>query len=225
MKTFIITLLVFMIGHVVKAQPDYEKRLSLYVKAQKLGLTGAGTKIAILDVGAISHGTPGDDTWIGFDYGYNFIDDNTNVSTSSPHGNFVLTQIKSSEGVSPGAEVHVLKVSADDGTPDSNAIKAAFQYCIDSSIDIINMSFQFTFGSFNTRIQELANEDIVVVAASGNSVSEAQTSVPASYPNVIAVNAIDSTGGIYVSNVIAPSEPSGSHGINIAASGRFCYVI
>lgn len=216
------TLLFILLPFIAHGQ-DYEQSFAKYIKAQRLGLTGAGVKVAVLDNCFRNVGTPGvSETWVAFDHSYNFIDDNTDVDGTNDHGNFVLTAIKSSHGLAPGATVYALKAQADDGTPNEAAMIAALQYCIDNDIDIVNISTQYSTTSFDAKVLEVVAAGIVVVASSGNSETVATTAKPAGLTGVIAVNAISETGEATLLNV---NPPSGGHGINIAASGVDCYVI
>lgn len=202
---------------------DYEKIRSGWEKMQLLGIDGTGVKVAVLDTNFRNVGTPGvSETWVAFDHSYNFIDDNTDVDGSSDHGNFVLTAIKSSHGIAPGAEVYALKAQADDGTPDETAMIAALQYCIDNDINIVNISTQYSTSNFDAKVLDCVAAGIVVVAASGNSETLATTAKPAALTGVIAVNAINENEEAELLNV---TPPSGGHGIDIAASGCDCYVI
>lgn len=207
------------------AQGDYERIRSGWDKMKKLGYLGQGVKVAILDCGAISQGSPGDETWINFDYGYNFIDDNEDVSTTCDHGNFVLTAVKSSEGIAPNATIYILKIADDSGTPDSSAIKAALQYVIDSAIDVINISYQYTFATFQSALTEVMEAGTIVMASAGAATTLTTTATPANLPGVIAVNNVSAVDTARNKAVLAPAEPEGAHGVTIAASGVSCYVI
>jgi hypothetical protein len=220
------TLLLILLPFIGFAQGDYEKTRSNYAKAQRLGLTGKGVKIAILDRGATRVGTRGvTETWVDFTYGYDFVDDDTVVTHDSDHGNFVLTPIKSSHGLAPDATVYVLKVSDAGGTISMPAAIDALQYCIDNDIDIINISYQFD-QTANSKIADCIAAGIVVVAAAGNDPCCGHwTDVPATLPDVIAVNAIDSDGAATLFSVTPAEDVTNSHGITIAASGADCYVI
>lgn len=208
---------------IVAQNPDYEAMRSGVAKMHLLGYTGAGVKIAVLDVNFRNVGTPNvSETWVAFDHSYNFIDDNEDVDGTSDHGNFVLTAIKSSHGIATGAEVHALKAQTDDGTPNETAMIAALQYCIDNDIDIINISTQYSTTNFDAKVLDCIAAGIVVVAASGNSETLATTAKPAALTGVVAVNAINENFQAELLNVNAPE---GGHGITIAASGSDCYVI
>lgn len=210
----------------LSAQGDYEKTHANFRKAQSLGLTGVGVKIAILEVGGNRYGTKGEGVWVDYAYGYDFVDNDTVLSASSHHGNFVLSIINSSIGLAPNSKVYFLKVANDTGLYSMAAIHAALQYCIDSAVNIVNISIAFNNDTLDSKIAEVIAAGIIVVASSGNqTVGEFAVSVPATLPDVIAVNSITSTGAIRNTNVLPYGAVENSHGINIAASGASCEVI
>lgn len=209
------------------AQGDYEKVRSNFRKMEKLGFTGEGVKVAILDYGFNRVGVRGEDeTWVDYTYGYDFTDDDTSMLHGSHHGQFCLSIIRSSIGLAPDAKVYALKVIADgEDIPTEEALLAAMNYCIDSSVDIVSMSFTYDSEPFQTKINEMLAAGIVIVAASGNDGSPTFTLKPAALPGVIAVNDINASGGEHDHNVNPPASPEGAHGITIAASGVACEVI
>lgn len=210
------------------AQGDYEKVRSNYHKAELLGLTGAGVKIAIIDQGGTRVGTRGvDEVWADWTFGYDFIDDDTVVTSTSHHGNFVLSVIKSNIGIAPDATVYVLKAFTDAGEIDTAAVQDALQYCIDNDIDVINISqgTGIRFTSLDAKIFECEAAGIAIIAAAGNSASLTTTNYPGALPGVAAINAIGPTGLAPFLSVTNPEDPEGSHGITIAASGVNCDVI
>lgn len=208
-----------------QSQGDYEKLRSNFKKAQRLGLTGKGVKIAIIDAGASRVGTRGvTETWADFTHGYDFVDDDTVVSTPIDHGNFVLSIIKSNIGLAPDATVYMLRCANNSGIMQMPAAIEALQFCIDNNIDVINISYQFST-SANEKIAECIAAGIVVVGASGNDpCCDNWTDIPGTLPGVIAVNAISSDGEAIAWSVAPNSTIENSHGVTLAASGVNCYV-
>jgi|GEM_PF-3771542 len=208
------------------AQGDYEKVRGNYRKAEVLGLTGAGVKIAVIDVGGNRVGTRGvDDIWIDYTYGYDFVDEDTVLTTSSHHGNFVLSIIKSNIGLAPDATVYFLKVANDVGTKDDAAVLEALQYCIDSGVQIITVSLSLA-NEVEEKVAECIAAGIAVVGATGPDImGQFTVALPGTCPGAVAVTAISSTDGNVYTNVLPNPTVENSHGVSLAASGVDCDVI
>lgn len=93
----------------------------------------------------------------------------------------------------------------------------ALQWCIENDVDIVNMSFgtNVHVETFYRMIQEVANQNILMIAAVGNQGEQEQKSVqyPARYSQVMGVGAVNermkrSTFSSYGSGVavVAPGE-------------------
>lgn len=202
---------------------DYQKELSYWVKPIKRIYTGVGCKVAVLDSGCNQIGTRGvDEIWVDYDYGYNFAMDTSDVTDAYGHGTNVCSIIKSSIGLAPDCELSILKVYNDSSVITTSGILAAIDWCIDNEMDIINMSFGAYSVPVNDALTTMMAAGTVAVAASGNGTTISETVYPAAHTGVVAVNMYPEDG-IPVAAAIIP--PSGGHGINIAASGRWCECI
>lgn len=195
---------------------DYEKTRSMYYrKAVPKGLTGAGTKIAIMDTGCIVAYCP-------VDFAVNFADESEGVAgPNASHGQMVTSIIKSEIGLASGAEVHFLKVISDDNEYFESAFLAGVDYCIEEGIDIINMSFSYASTAFDASIASFISGGGVVVAAPGNATSDTAMASPAKLPDVVSINAINENGEAVTKNIIN----EGGHGITAACSGIDCEVV
>lgn len=196
----------------------YEKLRSFWVKTQKRVLTGAGAKVGIMDTGSTQSVVP-------FEFGYNFIDNNTDVTDVNGHGTITSSIIKHPIiAVAPGCELHVLKVLTDVGGANESAVLAGIDYCIDNELDIVNLSWTYDSTATRAAIISLAAGNCVVAAASGNSSPDIQnyTLVPACLPGVVAVNSVDTNGNPGNGNVIVRTDIVGAHGISIACNGVSC---
>jgi subtilisin family serine protease len=98
------------------------------------------------------------------------------------------------------------------GLADSNIV-AAIHYAVDNGADVINMSFggYGTSSAIQEAIRYAADRDVVLVAAAGNE-SGAHIPLPAGYPEVISVAALDESG------VVAGYSNFGSF-VDVAAPG------
>ena len=106
-------------------------------------------------------------------------------------------------GVAPGARIWSLKVLGDDGSGWFSWSVAALDYVTANAatIEVVNMSLggQGTLDSLRTAIQSAVNAGVVVVVAAGNELRDVygsngfgtgDESIPASYPEAMAVSAM-----------------------------------
>ncbi len=99
-------------------------------------------------------------------------------------------------GVAHNAKLMIVKVLNNKGTGSFTAIAAGIRWAVDNGADVINMSLggSSSSGILNDEVAYAIENDVVVVAASGNSALRGGTvEYPAALPGVIAVGAIDST--------------------------------
>src|ERR1044072_5666010 len=194
----------------------YEKLRSGWVKTLARALTGAGTKVGHMDTGSTLSVVP-------YQFGYNFINNNTDVTDVNGHGTTTSSIIKHPIiAVAPGCELHVLKVITDQGLGNESAILAGFDYAIANNLDILNLSWTYDTPAVRVAIGNLVATNCIVVAAAGNSSTVAITLVPACLPGVVAVNAVSNTGVAGDFNVLPPPDIVGGHGITVACNGVSC---
>lgn len=99
-------------------------------------------------------------------------------------------------GVAPCAKIFSVKAFDKNGNGQLSGILEAFEWCINSKVDVINMSFGIPNESLALKraIKEAYEENIVLVAAAGNSGQKDSVLFPAKYEEVIAVTACDKRG-------------------------------
>ncbi len=156
------------------------------VDVQKLSETvhnkysyGDNVKIAIIDSG-ISEGQV-------VSKAINFSNDEDTTDYIG-HGSVVLDIIfNQNYGISPNAEVYMLKVIDKYGLASTEDIYEALEWCKDNEIDIINISLSFGIYSENVEcvISSLISEGAVIVSSINN--SNVQSDFPAMYDGVICV--------------------------------------
>jgi subtilisin family serine protease len=195
------------------------------------GLRGQNTLVAVIDSGvdtrhsqlrnqiAYNPGESGtlanngiDDDGNGFidDYeGYNFYDDNGNVTDRLGHGTHVAGIIAAQhddnlhmtgyvQGIAPQAKILPVKFLGEDGGTMSGALRS-IDYAISRGAKIINASWGGTGCSLSLRqkVSEVANRNILFVAAAGNNGVnlERYPEYPAAFnlPTQITVGAIGET--------------------------------
>ena len=151
-------------------------------------------------------------------YGYNFIDnnhipmdDNINsyddtgawlANTYTYHGTHVAgvigAAINNGIGVAGMAQVKLMavKVMNDSGEGTDVTVALGLNWAVDHGANIITMSLGVDGMStvLQNAVTYASEHGVVMVAASGNS-GESQVSFPASYPQVIAVGAVDESTG------------------------------
>ena len=195
-------------------------------KAWEAGYKGSGVVVAVLDTGIdLDH----PDLAGNIVDGWNFVDDNGDVSDLDNHGTMVSGIIAAvadnSEGlvgVASEARIMPLKVLDTDGGS-LRDIASAIRYAADNGAKVVTMSFGGQYSrlsiSAERAIDYAARQGCILVAAVGN--NDANESIfPAAYEQVIAVSAIDqndaraefSNYGNYV-EFCAP-------GINIVSAGK-----
>ena len=166
-------------------------------QALDTGYEGAGVVVALLDTG-IDAGHP--DLAANIISGWNFIDNNSNVTDVDGHGTMVAGIVAAVAnnsigiaGVAPKVSIMPLKVlSESDGSLID--VNSAIRYAADHGAKIIGMSLG---GSYSRLSQAMENaidyaykRGCILVAGAGND-NSTEPFYPAYYDQVIAVSAID----------------------------------
>ncbi|MGB3401310.1 MAG: S8 family serine peptidase [Microcoleaceae cyanobacterium] len=186
-------------------------------------IDGSGYAVVILDSGLdLDHpffGPDSDGNGVAdrvvyqFDYG----DYDANASDFIGHGTGITSIIASEDptftGMAPGVDIIHLKVGSDTGGPNAAAVEQALQWVAQNveeynivsvnmsfgladSLDLANSQEEQTPASIgiSDELAEIASQDVIVVAASGNSFfefdSEEGVGYPSSDPNSLSVGAV-----------------------------------
>lgn len=163
-------------------------------------------------------------------HGWNFINNNNDVSDQMGHGTHVSGIIKnefnkhSSSTLSPSVRLMVLKYFDPKAKNETNLINStkAIEYANKMKARVINYSGGGSepYGQELLAIQQSAKQDILFVAAAGNNNSntDVEKYYPANYPlsNIISVAATNSQGDLV-------SFSNYGSGIDIAAPGKLIY--
>ena len=209
---------------------DYQWNLeALQIPNVHARSTGQGMVVAVIDSGV----TPGPDGLSKVLQGYDFFDDDSDPSdtdedktTSGSHGTHVAGTVAQATGngegvagVAPGASilpVRVMGYMSEVGAISSTneIIAAGITWSVDNGADVINLSL----GSY-TESQVIADSldyayrnNVVVVAASGNSGYTDTIAFPASHSTVISVGAVGA-------NNTEPSYSNTSNQLDLVAPG------
>jgi subtilisin family serine protease len=195
-------------------------------KAFEANVTGSDIVVAVLDSGIdLDHPDLADNIVDG----WNFVDNNSDVSDLDNHGSMVsgiIAAIASNGvglvGVAPEAKIMPLKVIDDDGG-NLRDVASAIRFATDNGAKIITMSFSGQYTRFSTSteraIDYASRQGCILVAAVGND-NSGDLVFPASYDQVIAVSAIDED------DVMADFSNFGSYvdfcapGVNIVSTGK-----
>ena len=149
---------------------------------------GNGIHVYIIDTGMSKN------DFYEWDCGYNFIDNNTDCSTTNIHATHVGSLIKSNQfGIAHAVTLHNLRVLDDTGSGYTSDVIRALDYILDNKITcaIINMSLGGPKSSImNTKVKEVVLAGNRVIVAAGNGNSNACFYSPSSEESAITVGAL-----------------------------------
>ena len=172
--------------------------------ARKLGLTGKGIRIGMIDSG-VDRDDPDLQDAIVLE-GYNYINHTTEVTDEVGHGTRVARMIAGDDdgqgvtGVAPGVELVPLQCFSTAKTHVADLIRPIREAVDQYHCDIINMSWGLkSLNAENSSLLQEAveyawNQGVVMVAAAGNvssSYPAGSVLYPAAYEQVIGVGAVD----------------------------------
>ncbi|PKK83890.1 MAG: hypothetical protein CVT49_06475 [candidate division Zixibacteria bacterium HGW-Zixibacteria-1] len=153
---------------------------------------GEGVIIAVIDNGVVFTHPLFEASFAGtgIDYINGDFDPSEVEGSLYGHGTFICGVIKR---IAPDCLLLPIRAFDENGYSNSFVVADAIHYAIDEAVDVINMSF----GNYSSNpvVQEAVSDAVAagisLVAAAGNN-STILPTYPATYPAVIAVNAIDS---------------------------------
>lgn len=205
--------------------------------ASKLGYTGKGVKIAVIDSG-INNKHPD----LKIAGGVSKIADLTAFNDKMGHGTHVAGIIGAQNnsigtvGVAPDSSIYSVRVLSDQGVGDITDVVAGIQWAIDQKMDIINLSLttETNSPSLQEVVKKAYDKGILIIAASGNDRAKKEIKdvlFPARLPSVIAVGSVSSINKLsYFSNygpnqeLVAPGEKINSAFVNLKTPTQEDYI-
>lgn len=172
--------------------------------ALKLGYTGKGVKIAVIDSGINSQHPD-----LSVAGGASMIEGSSPFTDGNGHGTHVagvIAALNNSYGVvgaAPDAQIYSVKVLSSGGGGTLQAVLDGIQWAIDQKMDIINLSLttEYDIPELKAIVKKAYDSGIIIVAAAGNIETvdtkgirvqdQSDVLFPARYPSVIAVGSTD----------------------------------
>jgi subtilisin family serine protease len=183
-------------GQMIKPVRGEGKKLIKMGDALEQTTYGNGVIVALLDTGVDATHPDLSDRIIG---GYNFVDDNADVTDVNTHGTacagIISANSKSTEGVrgiAPEAYLLPVKVMNDTGKGESFAVIEGIVYAVDQGAKVLNLSIgtRGLSSALNDAITYAVDKGVLIVAAAGND-GTPEILMPAGYKDVICVGAVD----------------------------------
>jgi len=189
--------------------------------------TGAGIRVCIVDTGISAAHEDLGGGGVTIVAGRSFVNEDP-LADRNGHGTHVAGTVAAMNndtgvvGVSPGrVELLIADVFNDLGEGQaSSTILAGANWCAEQGADIISMSLGGPTGDLAAGYQALYDQGILVIAAAGNDGGPVQN-YPASYPAVVSIAAIDSTGTVADFSNFVPEVELAAPGVSVLSSWPF----
>lgn len=192
-----------------------------------VGNTGQGIRIAILDTGIDKEH---EDLSKNFKGGYNFVDNNEDITDLNGHGSHVAGIIAAEDndigvvGVAPDAHIYSVKVLDFAATGSTSDMVSGVEWAVENNMQIINLSLGSNTDSISFRrsVEKVYNNGILIVAAAGNNGNMMgngdSMDYPAKYNNVVSVGATDVNDNRAKFSSTGPSLEISAPGVDIPST-------
>lgn len=185
----------------------------LQKKLEQIGKPLPEVRVAVIDSGLYTASPFLKGRYV--DEGYNFIDNNTDITDEQHHGTMVSGII--ADATSSNVKVLPIKVNGKDGKGNMKNVSKGIYYAIEHGADVINLSLSsedpnHSLTILDEAIDAAVSKGIVVVVAAGNQNGDVMDRYPANKSNVITVTSIDKN------NVIGDNANTGA-GVDFALPG------
>ena len=174
-------------------------------------ITGEGAKIAVLDSGLT--GSHQDIDYSHITDGYDFINHSAEMTDTNGHGTAVTGIIQAASdnqigiaGILSDASIMPIRVGVGNTNVNAATLAEGIRYAVDHGADVITMSIGLKstakdLDALQEAVQYAAEKQVIMIAAAGNSSSEASDGndeilYPAGYDAVIGVGAVNADKSI-----------------------------
>ncbi|WP_404455663.1 S8 family serine peptidase [Virgibacillus necropolis] len=177
---------------------DWGYKETITTGTKKLGLTGKGIKVGIIDTGI--NGKHPDLNVVG---GESFVEEEPNFQDLNGHGTHVAGIIAAKNnmigtvGVAPNVNIYAIKALNQYGKGRQTDIIAGIEWAVEHDLDIVNLSLTSPHSTIALKLAIESADDagLLIVAASGNDETGLgqvgkDIMYPARYPDVIGVGSI-----------------------------------
>ncbi|HEY3368231.1 MAG TPA: S8 family peptidase [Symbiobacteriaceae bacterium] len=162
---------------------------------------GAGVSVAVIDTG-IDHQHP--DLAPNIAGGINLVIPGALPQDVDGHGTAIAGVVGAARmgrgmaGIAPKARLYAVKAVGSDGASALSTLLLALQWVVDQQIPVANMSLGTPSYSlaFERTVSGAVARGLTLVAAAGNEGRVGRIDYPAGFPGVLAVTAIDQSGGL-----------------------------
>lgn len=183
---------------------------------------GQAVKVAIIDTGVdMNH----PDLQANLRDGINTISSRKTYQDDNGHGTHVAGIIGAVynsigvAGIAPQVDIYAVKALGRNGSGYLSDIIEGLQWSVNNGMQVINMSLgtNSDIQSFHDAVTAVYNAGIIQVAAAGNDgdIDSSGVDYPASYPETIAVSAVDSNGQVAAWSSRGPEVDLAAPGVNI----------
>ena len=204
------------------------------------GVWGDGVKVAVIDTGIdYIHDDPDDTPYVvdpeflhNYKGGYNFLNNTTDPMDDNGHGTHVAGILAAEKngylvsGVAPHVDLYGLKILDASGNGDESNLILALQWAIDNHMNVVNMSLgtHTNVPAMQTAVENAAAAGIILVAASGNTVTiqdliyGCPVAYPAAYPQVLSTTFTNTNNALTGFSCTGPEVDFASPGDNIIST-------
>lgn len=190
----------------------------------EIALDGSGVRVAVIDTGIDDeHPDLAGMVIAGADFsGIGTPDGTEPIGPGGFHGTMVSSLIAGQGratggviGIAPGVELLAISVGLGVGGADTDAqVAQAIIWAVDNGASVINLSLSRNSErwpeSWDEAFLYAFENDVVIVAASGNRESQTGATAPATMPGVLSVTAVDRGGNV--------NSTAGTSGIGVAVA-------